>query len=279
MVKPIFEADDLDPEPVAEFEGSSLQEIDIKKYKPFTEVMSLLQAVKESTLIKADEVKDRFAPPEDKEKWWNHPFGYARDVGLGEVIDKVRTDFTGFIIREVNKEYPNIEIDVREVQRYIRSREAFSAAEVIAFIKAAYADQDGLALEHIRSVCNHLLPYGNFGENNHWEKASRPEHLGMKGNDRGIELRVYEGGIGEYDRHYGQKAKVAEFLKLVDSTLGNALPRNARGARVELGAVYRDVNVKLLRYYKNNNLKVIFHTKVDCDKVKAAIFERGSEYV
>jgi len=145
-------------------------------------------------------------------------------------------------------------------------------AEVVAFIQKSYADEDGIVVKQLRDTCSHLLPWGSFGINGHWEKATKPEHLGMKGNDRGMELSVYEGDIGQYGRHYGKRAKVAEFIKLVDVALGRSLPSEAQGAQVEPGAVYRDASIKSLRYYQNNNLRVIFHTKEDCDKVKAAFF-------
>nr|WAI02686.1 MAG: hypothetical protein OI719_00330 [Candidatus Methanoperedens sp.] len=247
-----------------------MQEIDITKYKPFAGVVGLLKAVRDNILIRAAEVEESFAPPD--ERCWTHPFGYAKDLSLGDVLGRARSDFTKFIVRDINRKLPNLEIDIKEVEEYVKTREVFDVAEIVAFIQKSYADEDGIVVKQLRDTCSHLLPWGSFGTNGHHEKATKPEHLGMKGNDRGMELSVYEGDIGQYGRHYGKRAKVAEFIKLVDVALGRSLPSEAQGAQVEPGAVYRDVSIKSLRYYQNNNLRVIFHTKEDCDKVKAAFF-------
>jgi len=247
-----------------------MQEIDATKYKSFADVVALLRAVRDSTLVRAAEVEESFAPPDDR--CWTHPFGYAKDLTLGDVLGRARSDFTKFIVRDINRKFPNLEIDIKEVDEYVKTREVFDVAEIVAFIKKSYADEDGIVVKQLRDTCSHLLPWGAFGINGHWEKATKPKHLGMKGNDRGMELSVYEGDIGQYGRHYGKRAKVAEFIKLVDVALGRSLPSEAQGAHVELGAVYRDASIKSLRYFQNNSLKVIFHTKEDCDKVKNAFF-------
>lgn len=249
-----------------------MQSIDSAKYGAFTEAVSALELARVRVLLLAKEVEGNFKDASD-EKWWSHPFGYGEDIGLGNLIDTTRTVFTKFIVREINRHYTNLEIDAGKVEEFVKTQKTFDAAEVIKFIQAAYADVDRLALEQIKKVCSHLLPHGEFGVNKHWELASRPEHLVTEGDDKRIELRVYEGYHGMNGRYYGQKAKVVEFLKLVDITLRGTPASKAVGAEVAQGTVYRDDKIKSLRYFKNNNLKVVFHTKEDCDKVRVAFFE------
>jgi hypothetical protein len=247
-----------------------MRSIDLAKYNAFTEAVSALELARDKILHLAREVNGDFKDTSD-EKWWSHPFGYAEDLGMGDVISAAKTSLMKFIVSEINKHYTNLEIDVGKVEEFVRTRKTFDAAEVIKFIQTAYADEDGLALEQIKMVCSHLLPHGEFGVNKHWELASKPEHLVMEGSDKTIELRVYEGYHGMSSRYYGQKAKVAEFLKMVDISLRGTPPSKATGAGVALGAVYKDDRIKSLRYFKNNSLKVVFHTKEDCDKIRAAL--------
>src|SRR5574341_1547322 len=250
----------------------SMHSIDPAKYGPFTEAVSALELARAKILHLAEEVKGNFKDASD-EKWWSHPFGYGEDIGLGNLIDTARTGFTKFIVREINKHYTNLEIDAAKVEEFVKGQKTFDAVEIIKFIQTAYAAEDRLAREQIRKVCSHLLPHGEFGVNKHRELASMPEHLVTPGNDKSVELRVYEGYQGMSCRYYGQKAKVVEFLKLVDITLRGTPPSKAVGAEVAQGTVYRDDKIKSLRYFKNNSLKVGFHTKEDCDKVRAAFFE------
>jgi len=249
-----------------------MQSIDSAKYGAFTEAVSVLELARVKILYLAKEVEGNFKDASD-EKWWSHPFGYGEDIGLGNLIDTARTDFTKFIVREINRHYTNLEIDAGKVEEFIKTQKTFVAVEVIKFIQTAYADVDRLALEQIKKVCSHLLPHGEFGVNKHWELASRPEQLATEGDDMRIELRVYEGYHGMSGRYYGQKARVVEFLKLIDITLHGTPASKAVGAEVAQGTVYRDDKIKSLRYFKNNSLKVVFHTKDDCDKVRTAFFE------
>jgi hypothetical protein len=247
-----------------------MQSIDSAKYGAFTEAVSALELARARVLHLAKEVEGNFKEMSD-EKWWSHPFGYSEDIGLGNLIETARTGFTKFIVGEINKHYTNLEIDAGKVEEFVKTQKTFDAAEVIKLIQAAYAAEDKLALEQIRNVCSHLLPQREFGANKHWELASRPEHLVTEGDDTRIELRVYEGYHGMSGRYYGQKAKVVEFLKLVDITLRGTPASKAIGAEVAQGIVYRDDKIKSMRYFKNNNLKVVFHTKEDCDKVRIAL--------
>ncbi len=247
-----------------------MQSIDLTKYNAFTEAVSALELARDKILQLAKEVNGDFKDTSD-EKWWSHPFGYTEDLGMGDVISTTKTNLTKFVVSEINKHYTNLEIDVRKVEEFVKTQKTFDASETIKFIQTAYADEDRLALEQIKEVCSHLLPHGEFGVNKHWELASKPEHLVMEGSDKTIELRVYEGYHGMSSRYYGQKAKVAEFLKLVDITLRGTPPSKAIGAGVGQNAVYKDDKIKSLRYFKNNSLKVVFHTKEDCDRVRAAL--------
>ncbi len=249
-----------------------MQSIDSAKYGAFTEAVSALELVRARVLLLAKEVEGNFKEGSD-ENWWSHPFGYVEDIGLGNLIDTTRTGFTKFIVREINRHYTNLEIDAGKVEEFVKTQKTFDATEVIKFIQTAYAAEDKLALEQIKKVCGHLLPHGEFGVNKHWELASRPEHLITEGDNNRIELRVYEGYHGMSGRYYGQKAKIVEFLKLVDITLRGTPASKAVGAEVVQGTVYRDDRIKSLRYFKNNSLKVVFHTKEDCDKIRTAFFE------
>ncbi len=249
-----------------------MQSIDSAKYGAFTEAVSALELARVSVLHLAKEVERNFKDTSD-EKWWSHPFGYSEDTGLGNLIDTIRTSFTKFIAGEINKHYINLEIDAGKVEEFVKTQKTFDAAEIIKFIQTAYAAEDKLALQQIKNVCSHLLPHGEFGANKHWELASRPEHLVTEGDGKRIELRVYEGYHGMSGRYYGQKAKVVKFLKLVDITLRGTPASKASGAEVTQGTVYRDDKIKSLRYFKNNSLNVVFHSKEDCDKVRTAFFE------
>ncbi len=249
-----------------------MQSIDSAKYGAFTEAVSALELARATILQLAKEVERNFKDTSD-EKWWSHPFGYSEDIGLGNSIYTIRTSFTKFIVGEINKHYTNLEIDAGKVEEFVKTQKTFDAAEVIKFIQTAYAAEDKLALQQIKNVSSHLLPHGESGANKHWELASRPEHLVTEDDDKRIELRVYEGYHGMSGRYYGQKAKVVEFLKLVDITLCGTPASKAIGAEVAQGTVYRDDKIKSLRYFKNNSLKVVFHTKEDCDKVRTSFIE------
>lgn len=206
------------------------------------------------------QIESDFAEPDDKAKFFINPIGYK--VAVRGVIEDARTSFTDFVVDQCGDDYKNLHIDRDEMKQYTKEH-GFDVGTLIKTISERYADEDEVTLQQIKTTLKDLLPWRNGGQ------VKTPDDL-TKIKDTGFELRIY-GCKSE------QKDKAATFLKLVDVVLRGIKPSKVDTKVVEIGKVYKDDRVKSLRYFKNNVLKVIFHTADDCEKVKVALFVDSPE--
>lgn len=232
------------------------------EFNTLTEAYNLLADAEIRRQALAQKLEADFKEP--NEKFFVNPLSHY-ELDLEHVLQYARTKFADFITGQLNREYENLEIDRKEVEKFVEESKKFDAQEVINYIRQVYADVDGISYQQILKTCKTLLPWGDFGGKRC--AAYMPEHIPTINAD-GIELRIYGQG-------YEQKERVSVFLKLVDIVLRGAKPSQAEGRRVGLGEVYRDDRIKSLRYFKNSTLKVLFHSAEDAEKVKAALVSEG----
>ncbi len=234
------------------------------KFESLTEAYNICVTARDSIA----KVKERIERDFNKDGGlYYNPLGYRHD--LKDQTDELRVALTKFLIGQVGKEYLKLSIDLDDkvIHDFVEKQGYFNHNEVLQFIKEKYADVDAEALRQIKTIVkSSLLPVGNFGDKtDRWAAANKPEHIRMDGNSAGIELRVWGRDGSE------QKSKVSALLKLIQITLNNIKPSEAKGIELEQGATYRDSKIKSLRYFKNNSLKLIFYQKPDADKVIEAI--------
>lgn len=235
------------------------------KFESLTEAYNVYVSARDSINKIKERIEQDFKSEE--ETYFSNPLDYRHN--LKDQVETIRQDLTKFLIGQVGKEYRkmNIDLDDKVIHDFVNKQGYFNHAEILQFIKEKYADVDTEALRQIKAIVKgSLLPAGNFGDGvtERWTTANKPEHIRMDGNSAGIELRVW----GEES---GQKSKISALLKLIQITLSNVKPSQAKDITVEQGATYRDAKIKSLRYFKNNSLKLIFYQKPDADKVIEAV--------
>jgi len=235
-----------------------------QKYESMTIAYDLLVSARNRIEEIKAKIEQDFRPADSL--YFNNPF--LNNHNLKEEVDKARTDFTKFIIGYVGQDYlkMNISLDRNSILEFVEQKGYFNHAEIIQFINEKYADVDTIALNQIRDVVKgKMLPNGNqYSAEGTWATANKPEHIRMKGNSAGLELRVW-GDEGE------RKRKISALLKLINIILNNAKPSLSKDICVEQGAKYQDAQIQSLRYFKNNSLKLIFYKKPDSDKIIEAI--------
>jgi hypothetical protein len=244
-------------------EHEQVQDERYDRFGSFTEAYEILVSACEKIEKIKWKVAEDFKPIDSKDYFYN-PLDSSR-VSIKDKIGEARKEFTSLLVKELNKEYrnSNMHIDDKAVHDFVKAQGRFDHWEIITFIKTKYADVDAEALRQIKVQVKSLLPAGNFSENKTWSVANKPEHI--SDNPCGINLRAPHG----YDGN--KKSGVSALIKLISITLQSVKPTEAVGHDVEQGATYRDSDIKSLRYFKNNSLKVIMHRKDDADKVREAI--------
>lgn len=235
-----------------------LERVDESKFNILTEAYNRLVETQNALKEVAQKIEVDFKDPAELYSFIN-PIGYKTD--LDEMVRDARRIFTSFVVSQVNKGYKNLRIEDKDIQKFVEERQNFNTGEVIKHIREVYADEDGITLKQIRETCKTLLPWGDFGGKRC--VAYMPEHI-LWINETGIELRIH-------GYEYDQAEKASALIKLVDIVLRGAKPSQAKGQKVRIGEVYRDDRIKSLRYFKNNTLKVLFHSAEDAEKVKAAL--------
>lgn len=235
-----------------------------QKYESLTVAYDLLVLARNRIQELKEQIERDFRPADSLH--FNNPFDYNHN--LKDEVDKARMDFTKFVIGYVGQDYlkMNIELDRKSILEFVELKGYFNHAEIIQFITEKYADVDIIALNQIRDVVKgKMLPNGNqYSAEGTWATANKPEHIRMKDNSAGLELRVWG---DEQER----KRKISALLKLINITLNNAKPSLTKDMWVEQGAKYQDAQIQSLRYFKNNSLKLIFYQKPDADKIIEAI--------
>lgn len=235
------------------------------KFESLTEAYNVYVSARDNI----NRIKERIEQDikSEGERYFSNPLSYKYD--LIDQVENIRKDLTIFVIRQVDKEYDkmNINLDDNAILEFVDKQGYFNHIEVLQFIRKKYADVDAEALRQIKAIVKvSLLPVGNFGdETNRWATANKPEHIRMDGNSAGIELRVWGRDGSE------QKNKVSALIKLIQITLNNVKPSLVTGVELDQGATYRDSKIKSLRYFKNNSLKLLFFLKPDADKIIEAI--------
>jgi hypothetical protein len=246
-----------------EQEKSAIRNQGMVKFESLTEAYNVIVSARDSI----NRIKERIEQDFKSEDNLYSPFSYRHD--LNEQVETARTDLTKFVIWQVGKEYLklNIDLDDKAIHDFVEKQGYFNHIEILQFIREKYADVDAEALKQIKAIVKgSLLPVGNFGEGaDRWATANKPEHIRMDGNSTGIELRVWG------KDYISARFQVSALLKLIQITLNNVKPSQAKGIELEQGATYRDAKIKSLRYFKNNSLKLIFYQKPDADKVIEAL--------
>ena len=225
----------------------------LKQLSVLTKVYNQLVETERICNIASQQIKRDFSDPDGS--WFINPIGYT--VTLEKPIEAARKSFTSFIVSQLNKDYKNLRIDTDAADKYTEEH-GFNAETLIKTIREKYADEDGATMQQIRGDLQDLLP---------WRSGKRVEttdELTMI-RDNGFELRIY-------GYEFNQRAKAAAFLKFVDIILRDIAPSKVDTKSVEIGEVHKDDKIKSLRYFKNNALKVVFHTVDDCERVKSALF-------
>ncbi len=259
-----------------EQEKSAIRNQGMVKFESLTDAYTVYVSARDGI----NKIKERIEQDFNKGEhphYFSNPLGHGHD--LNDEVKTVRKDLTKFLIRQVGKEYlsMNIDLDDNAIFSFVDKQGYFNHTEIIQFIKEKYADTEAEALRQIKAIVKGVLPVGNYGEpilpcgiigeaqKGQWATANKPEHIRMDGNSAGIELRTWGGYEDE------KKRKVSALLKLIQITLNNVKPSQAKGIELEQGATYRDAKIKSMRYFKNNSLKLIFYQKPDADKVIEAI--------
>lgn len=255
-----------------EQEKSAIRNQGMVKFESLTDAYTVYVSARDGI----NKIKERIEQDFNKGDYFSNPLGHGHD--LKDQVETVRKDLTKFLIGQVGKEYlsMNIDLDDNAIFSFVDKQGYFNHTEIIQFIKEKYADTEAEALRQIKVIVKGVLPVGNYGEpilpcgiigeaqKGQWATANKPEHIRMDGNSAGIELRTW---VDEDEK----KRKVSALLKLIQITLNNVKPSQAKGIELEQGATYRDAKIKSMRYFKNNSLKLIFYQKPDADKVIEAI--------
>lgn len=220
-----------------------------------TDIYDRLIATEKAINNASKQIENTFAELDD-DGWFSNTVTYR--VSVVDTIESARASFTDFVVKQLNDDYKNLTIDRDAMNEYTKTH-GFNADALINHIKEKYANEDDATLQQIKSAGKELIPYRSG------RRIKTPDDLNRLGN-AGFELRTY-------GYNYGQRTQTETFLKLVDITLRDIRPSEVDTKSVEIGKVYKDDKIKSLRYFKNNSLKVIFHTVDDCEKVKATLFE------
>lgn len=225
----------------------------LKQLSALTDLYDLLVETERIRDRTSQQIKRDFADPDGS--WFSNPIDYA--VTLEKTIEEARKSFTRFVVSQLNKDYKNLRIDNDAADKYTKEH-GFNAKTLIKTIREQYADEDDATMHQIKTDIQDLIPWRGG------KKIETTEGL-ERIRDNGFELRIY--GY-EYDR----RAKAAALIQFVDIVLRDVAPSKVDTKSVEIGEVYKDDKIKSLRYFKNNALKVIFHTADDCERVKSALF-------
>lgn len=225
----------------------------LKQLSTLTDLYDLLVETEEIRDRASEQIKRDFEDPDDS--WFSNPINYS--ITLEKTIEEARKSFTHFVVSQLNKDYKNLRIDDSAADKYTKEH-GFNAETLIKTIREQYADEDGATMHQIKTDIQDLIPWRG---GNKIETTAGLERI----RDNGFELRIYG-----YD--YERRAKAAAFIQFVDIVLRDVAPSKADTKSVEIGEVYKDDKIKSLRYFKNNALKVIFHTIDDCERVKSALF-------
>ncbi|MBP1908458.1 hypothetical protein [Methanolobus bombayensis] len=167
-------------------------------------------------------------------------FPFTDSVNLDTPIKATKEIFLNQIIQVESNNNLRIPIDYDSVLKFIDNMETYDAFKVAEHIKNEYFLNDEHILKRIKSDCRRLIPIDN---------GSSSEDIDKR-NGTIIKLKAL--------KNPEQSLNCLESLgKLVDITLNNTTPSEARGIEIHPGGAHIDERMRLY-YFKNGNVRLVF---------------------
>ncbi|MDK2826401.1 hypothetical protein SAMN04488589_2096 [Methanolobus vulcani] len=183
-------------------------------------------------------------------------FPFTDSVNLNVPIKAIKEIFLNQIIQIESNNYLKISIDYEEVLDFIDNMETYDAFKIAEHIKNEYFHNDEHILKRIKSDCRRLIPIDIKSSSDETDKR----------NGTVIKLRALKNPY--------QSLNCLESLgKLVDITLNNTPPSEAKIIEIQPGGAHIDETMKLY-YFKNGNVRLVFND-VECTEKMIDALELG----
>jgi hypothetical protein len=174
-------------------------------------------------------------------------------VNLNAPINAIREIFLNQIIQIESNNCLKISIDYDNVLEFIDNMESYDAFKIAEHIKSEFFQNDEHILKRIKSDCRRLIPIDINSSSENTDKI----------NGTVIKLKALKNPYQSLDC-------LESLGKLVDITLNNTSPSEAKVIDIQPGEAHIDETMKLY-YFKNGNVRLVFNDPECTEKVIDAL--------
>jgi hypothetical protein len=182
----------------------------------------------------------------DKDKYKN-PFWLRYD--LEKVINDVKMSVISKIITIFNKEYPNIDLDNKHLEKFIEVRinkyeheekgEIIYFEKIIKYLEELESHKESFALQYLTKLALQLIPYNLRKKNYNTPRKFKAEEI-----IKGDKLILYCG----YSYEHPNKEYISYILKLINTILSEVNPATAEEYNEDI----------YIKYYQNGRFDIQF---------------------
>jgi hypothetical protein len=180
-------------------------------------------------------------------------FPFTDSVNLDQPLKAIKEIFLNQIIQIESNNYLKIPIDYEEVLDFIENMETYDAFKIAEHIKNEYFHNDEHILKRIKSDCRRLIPIDINSSSDDTDKR----------NGTVIKLKALKNPYQSLDC-------LESLGKLVDITLNNTPPSEAKVIEIQPGEAHIDETMKLY-YFKNGNVRLVFNDPECTEKMIDAL--------
>jgi hypothetical protein len=206
----------------------------------------------------------------DNKYTFRGPFNLsAKDCRHGIQIREIEKDTIDFIVGEVQKDFPNIKVEVQKLYDLNKQRSSFDAKAIHDYIYILYKDSDTINLKEIEDKVVDILP-DTRGDTYVWETARKPEQLDWSGK-RALKFKAQ---FYSEDRAASINAFV-KFTKIVlqgdPAKLVKGPELTSRNVIAPAKNVYSDEFIESIEIFKNRRFKVTFRDEATASRIATSL--------
>jgi hypothetical protein len=240
------------------------------------EQVAIIENFEEQAKLTAEAIQAKFSIDDE------YSVPRVSEFKLSDLISEFKDSVMRLIIKQHQKEFPNIPINSDELKELYKNQ-PFMSELIDRYIREKYiAKAEDLSLQEIVRKAGSVIPH-------EWEDGKKRRVSGDFRKGKKIILRVFwDSFVAGRVSLYSKAGKIIAFEKLLNIVLNGAKPSKAEGTAIfsvlnkdsdsdeeffQKHPLFGHSGIASIRPYKNGKLEIEFESETDAIKLEKSIRE------